>query len=541
MNRTLLSFLFLINLIGNGSWLTQEFTLLSVVMVILFSSLSSTIEAFVYSIIPSSVFKHIYAAVIIVLHNMAGITDYFLVYHYNSVIDLQVIDAILLTNENEASEFVSAFITQAAVAMTSVCCFAVNITAYLVAKYLNKFKLTEKIIRWCAALSVIFIVANLVLFFSYRISINALMHHTFTRVAWGYRHFKYDIQMDSLVRACREVRATAPKDKPLTMVVVIGESHSVYHTSLYGYDKQTYPLMCERERNGELFVMQQAATAFDVTSPTMWSVFSLDSMGNASNQTPLFPAVFKAAGYRTYDYDNEFLKNRMVHVMTNSTLSDVMYDQRNDHYYPFDGDMVDDLPVADDSLALYVIHLSGHHVSYSQRYPSHFAQFGAKDYQGPQTEEQKEVIATYDNACLYNDFVIDRIIRKFEDRNTVVAYFADHGEEIYDIRDFRGHMTSRTSPDPSYQLRVPLWIWLSKRFKEHNPDKAELLKRSRHLHIKTDDISHFLIDMAGIETPYFNRSRSFLSVDAYRGWNDYQEFINSNGVYTDEGKNMRQF
>ena len=83
MNRTLLSFLFLINLICNGSWLTQEFTLLSVVMVILFSSLSSTIEAFVYSIIPSAVFKHIYAAVIIVLHNMAGITDYFLVYHYN--------------------------------------------------------------------------------------------------------------------------------------------------------------------------------------------------------------------------------------------------------------------------------------------------------------------------------------------------------------------------------------------------------------------------------------------------------------------------
>lgn len=63
------------------------------------------------------------------------------------------------------------------------------------------------------------------------------------------------------------------------MIVIIGESHSLYHTSLYGYEKQTYPLMEDREENGELFVFQNAVTTNDVTALVMNSVFSLDSMG----------------------------------------------------------------------------------------------------------------------------------------------------------------------------------------------------------------------------------------------------------------------
>ena len=37
---------------------------------------------------------------------------------------------------------------------------------------------------------------------------------------------------------------------------------------------------------------------------------------------------------------------------------------------------------------------------------------------------------------LYNDYVLKNIIDLFRDKNTVVLYFSDHGEEIYDYRDF---------------------------------------------------------------------------------------------------------
>ena len=102
-------------------------------------------------------------------------------------------------------------------------------------------------------------------------------------------------------------------------------------------------------------------------------------------------------------------------------------------------------------------------------------------------------------------------------------------------------MGSRTSPDPSYQLRVPLLVWLSSSFREHHPDIVEKLNNVKNLHIKTDDISHFLIDIAGIKTDWINKNRSFITDGEYRGWNSYQEIISASGIYTEEGTNMRKY
>jgi heptose-I-phosphate ethanolaminephosphotransferase len=142
----------------------------------------------------------------------------------------------------------------------------------------------------------------------FNISANAQtpMHQAFLRVGREYVLFKQSIHLDEIMQVGREVKAVSSLGEPLKMIIIIGESHSVYHTSLYGYEKLTYPLLTEREKKGELFVMQQAASAHDVTSPTMWSILSLDSMGHGTNKVPLFPMVFKAAGYRTFMYDNEF-------------------------------------------------------------------------------------------------------------------------------------------------------------------------------------------------------------------------------------------
>ena len=540
--KFLLPFLFILNLIGNGVWLFIQFRVLSVMLVIVLSALFSVIEVFLFRIIPSSLLKAIYAIILIILHNVVGIVDYFLLYRFGSVIDLYVLNTVLLTNEAEASDFARTYITPLTVVVFSVAVILLNVMVYKLACYVSKLRYTLWTIRITALFSIVFLVANTALFLMFNISANAQtpMHHAFLRVGREYARFRLGIHIEELLKACQDVKAVSNTGEPLKMIVVIGESHSVYHTSLYGYEKDTYPLLNERVKKGELFVMQQAVSAHDVTSPAMWSIFSLDSMGVDTNHTPFFPAVFKAAGYRTFMYDNEFLKNNMLHVMTNSTLSDAMYDQRNTHYYKYDIDMVNDLPMTEDSLAMYIIHLAGHHFEYCNRYPKEFDRFKSTDYQISQSQERKELIATYDNCSLYNDFVLDSIIKKFEDDNTIVIYFSDHGEELYE-KGFLGHMGSRTSPDPSYQLRVPLLVWLSSSFRAHHPDIVEKLNNVKDMHIKTDDISHFLIDIAGIKTDWLNKNRSFITDGEYRGWNSYQEIISASGIYTEEGTNMRKY
>lgn len=541
--KVLMPFLFLLNLVGNGVWLFMQSTLLSVILVVLLSALFTIIEVLLFRILPTSLLKAVYAIVIIVLHNVIGIVDYFLLYNFKSVIDLNVLNTLLLTNEGEASEFATTYITPPTIAVFLLATILVNVFIYIIALYLSKLRYTLLTIRVAAILSIIFLVGNTALFMLFNISANAQtpMHQAFLRVGREYVLFKQSIHIDEIMQVGQNVKAVSTLGESLKMVIIIGESHSVYHTSLYGYEKNTYPQLTEREKNGELIVMQQAASAHDVTSPTMWSIFSLDSMGHATNETPLFPMVFKAAGYRTFMYDNEFLKNNTLHVMTNADLSDFMYDQRNTHYYDYDGDMVEDLPLTNDSLAMYIVHLAGHHFDYSKRYPKSFAKFQYSDYHISLPDDKKGVIATYDNACLYNDYVIDSVIKKFEDDNAIVVYLADHGEEIYDLNSsFLGHMSSKTSSDPSYQLRVPLLVWLSQEFRTHHPDIVDRLRQVRNLHIKTDDISHFLLDISSIETDCLHKNRSFISND-YKGWKDFKELISTDGIYTEEGANMRGF
>lgn len=541
--KFLLLFLFILNLVGNGVWLFLQPSVLSVILVIGLSALFAVLEVLVFRIISTFFLKALYAVTLIILHNVLGIVDYFLLYHFRSVIDLYVLNTVMLTNEGEASEFASTYMTFPTIVAFFIAVVFVNVLAYKLAGYVSRFIYMLWTIRIAALLSIIFLVVNTVLFVLFNISADAQtpMHHAFLRVGREYARFRLGIHIDELLKACQDVKAYSTRGEPLKMIVIIGESHSVYHTSLYGYEKETYPLLQERVKKGELFVMQQVASAHDVTSPAMWSIFSLDSMGVNTNQTPFFPAVFKAAGYRTFMYDNEFLRNDMLHVMTNSMLSDAMYDQRNTHYYDYDGNMVDDLPMTEDSLALYIVHLTGHHFEYAKRYPKAFNKFKYTDYNTSHSKEKKEIIASYDNCSLYNDFVIESVIKKFEADNTVVVYFADHGEELYEWGDNFGHMSSKTSQDPSYQLRVPLLVWLSASFREHHPNIVEKLKSVKDMHIKTDDISHFLIDIAGIKTDWLNKNRSFITDGDYKGWNSYQEITSSGGIYTEEGTNMRKF
>ena len=46
--------------------------------------------------------------------------------------------------------------------------------------------------------------------------------------------------------------------------------------------------------------------------------------------------------------------------------------------------------------------------------------------------KQRNVLADYDNAILYNDSIVDAIISRFEDKEAIIIYMPDHGEECYE-------------------------------------------------------------------------------------------------------------
>ena len=116
-----------------------------------------------------------------------------------------------------------------------------------------------------------------------------------------------------------------------------------------------------------------------------------------------------------------------------------------------------------------------------------------------------------DNATLYNDYVVNSILNKFTDDYCIVFYFSDHGEEVYELRNFMGHGSAMDSPNANYQLRVPLMVWMSPSYKQANPQMCEKLNRAKHYPICMDDIGHTLLNVAGITCKGFAPTRSFIN------------------------------
>lgn len=158
---------------------------------------------------------------------------------------------------------------------------------------------------------------------------------------------------------------------------------------------------------------------------------------------------------------------------------------------------------------LYVLHLIGTHMAYTLRYPKKYAKYTKEDITNL-NESQSQKRAEYANAILYNDFVVSEIIKRFSGSDSIVFYFSDHGDEVYDFRDFSGHTMSMVS---RFMLEIPFMVYMSDGFLTHYPHIAECVQKARNLPFMTDDFIHSLLDLIGIHTLDFDSKRSIFSDD----------------------------
>ncbi|MCM1224604.1 MAG: sulfatase-like hydrolase/transferase [Lachnospiraceae bacterium] len=88
-----------------------------------------------------------------------------------------------------------------------------------------------------------------------------------------------------------------------------------------------------------------------------------------------------------------------------------------------------------------IIHLMGTHFNYDRRYPQEFAKFNTKDIDYPPyaTNKEKEMIATYANAVLYNDYIVHEIFKIYSQEEAIILYISDRGESLYEHKGKLGH------------------------------------------------------------------------------------------------------
>ena len=160
---------------------------------------------------------------------------------------------------------------------------------------------------------------------------------------------------------------------------------------------------------------------------------------------------------------------------------------------------------------LVIHHLYGQHVDPKERYPKDFTYFTEMNYteRTELPDKEKEYVSVYDNATRYNDFVVSQIISLYKDKDAIVIYFADHGEEANDYRLHRGRGGDLSfAPCLHCQFDIPFIIYTSDIFINKHADVVKRIKESLSQPFMTDDLPHLLMDIANIETKWYNPTRS---------------------------------
>ena len=334
-------------------------------------------------------------------------------------------------------------------------------------------------------------------------------------------------QITQLMAATEKVQVDSCSFRSPQIVLIIGESFNKYRSQLYGYDKPTTPRQLKRQQDSTLIAFTDVVAPWNLTSFVFKHVFSLHAVGDEGDwcDVPMFPEVFRKAGYHVTFITNQFLPKAGEAVydfsggffLNHPQLSEQLFDTRNSRLHRYDEGVLQDYDAMKehDAHQLTIFHLMGQHVDYRGRFPVKTRRkFTPADYPDKKLAPKRlQINADYDNAVLYNDSIVDEIIRRFEHQNAIVIYMPDHGEECFNSMDYFGRNHSATI---DYRLareefEIPFWIWASEKYRQTHPYGWEAVKRYCHRPYMTDLLPHTLMFLGGIHTKDYRKEYDVLN------------------------------
>ncbi len=369
------------------------------------------------------------------------------------------------------------------------------------------------------------------------------------RLAFGiYANRLASRQIVQLLAASDKIQVDSCSFRVPNIVLVIGESYNKHHSQLYGYDKPTTPRQLVLQEEGSLVAFTDVVSTWNLTSFVFKHMLSLYAVGDSGEwcDKPLFPEMFRKAGYHVTFITNQFQSkaNEAVYdfsggfFLNDPELSQRQFDTRNTRLYPYDEGMLkeyDKLAKEDTDHNLIILHLMGSHLMYKSRYPQKTRKYlTAKMYNRPElTNKQRMILADYDNSLRYNDSIVTTVTQRFIDKDAVIIYMPDHGEEMFDEKPYtygRNHSANINKRLARYEMEIPFWIWGSPRYRENHPYGWQAIQNAKDRPMMVDALPHLLLYLAGISTPLYRADLNIISSEynqkrprILKGVTDYNE------------------
>ena len=347
----------------------------------------------------------------------------------------------------------------------------------------------------------------------------------------NYREASRDFKFDA--------RSEHDAEAPEVYVMVVGETARAHNFSLYGYPRDTNPLL---SKTPGIIAFPDAMTQSNTTHksvPMLLSAASAEDFERLFHEKGIL-AAFKEAGFHTV-----FISNQQP----NHSFIDFLGEQADEHYFlktedaskgnHYDADLLkkldEILPLADASSSSHyryrklfvVLHTYGSHFNYQERYPRSFAYFKPDSRSEAKPENRQDLLNAYDNTIRYTDYILHGIVERLQkweklqakalaktqakvqaktdgvycQPTSAMLYTSDHGENIFD--DDRRLFLHAAPKASDYELHVPFVIWTSEGFGKQYPGAWKALGENRTKQVQTSlSAFHTMLGIGGIRTPY---------------------------------------
>ena len=298
------------------------------------------------------------------------------------------------------------------------------------------------------------------------------------------------------------------------VIMVVGEAARADHFSLNGYERETNPELARHD------------------------VVSYSNMYSCATSTALsLPCMFSQNGSEGFDVNEAKSEENLLDVLQHAGVNVLWRDNNSDSKGVAAGTEFQDFrsaevnPVCDvecrdvgmlsgleeyiaskpDSDIVIVLHQMGNHgPAYFKRYPKDFEIF-TPVCETNQLEacSQQEIINAYDNAVLYTDHFLARVIEFLkpydETFSTAMFYMGDHGESLGELGIYLHGLPYMIAPDS--QKHVASVMWFGESFAPINEEGLRARKGASFSH---DNYFNTVLGMLEIESTVYDRSKDIL-------------------------------
>ena len=293
--------------------------------------------------------------------------------------------------------------------------------------------------------------------------------------------------------------ATIKDNQKSIVVLVIGESSRSQDFSLYGYNRNTNPLL---SKIPNLFHFD-ATSAATYTTAGVKSILSHSSYGELYEILPNYlnrnnvEVIWRTTNWGEPPVHIKDYQDRNV-LVSKCKGEGCNYDE-----VLLDG-LKEQIRASNKNKILVVLHTStSHGPTYSKKYPPQFETFKPVCNSVELGScSHDELINAYDNTIVYTDYILSKVIedlKQFKDYNSTMLFVSDHGESLGEKNLYMHGLPLSIAPKEQYE--IPFIVWLSDGSRQLKPNKV----------LSQNHVFHSVLNFLNIQSPIYDEKMNIFS------------------------------